>query len=259
MAGSRLCQLGVSSRSESQRSRRQEFATSPRSSTTWSIDRSLRKWLAARPECPAPITTVVVLSMALPRYPLERARWISRRGRSGDLDSDVRRVRESVEHRRALLRLGDKRLDLLLRGVGVDGESHLDVVVAVADVAVGTEDPADVVRAFDRRLDGAQLDAAVLRDGRHAGCEATRQADEEVLDRRYAVVLRREDLRVVGFEHPLVLVALLLAETEEALDLDRAVHACLPHGGRAPAELSGLRRTLQRFTRLEQCLHVDPI
>jgi hypothetical protein len=28
---------------ESQRSRRQEFATSPRSSTTWSTDRSARK------------------------------------------------------------------------------------------------------------------------------------------------------------------------------------------------------------------------
>jgi hypothetical protein len=39
----------VSSRSESQRSRRHEFATSPRSRTTWSIDRSLRKWLADRP------------------------------------------------------------------------------------------------------------------------------------------------------------------------------------------------------------------
>ena len=35
--GSRLCQFGVSSRSESQRSCRQEFAISPRSSTTWSM------------------------------------------------------------------------------------------------------------------------------------------------------------------------------------------------------------------------------
>ena len=59
--------MGVSSRSESQRSRRQEFATSPRSSTTWSIDRSLRKWLAARPACPAPMTTVVMRSMAGPQ------------------------------------------------------------------------------------------------------------------------------------------------------------------------------------------------
>jgi hypothetical protein len=55
--------LGVSSRSESQRSVRHEFATSPRSSTTWSIDRSPRKRLAARPACPAPMTTVVTRSM----------------------------------------------------------------------------------------------------------------------------------------------------------------------------------------------------
>jgi hypothetical protein len=31
----------------------------------WSIDRSLRKWLAARPACPAPMTTVVVRSMTV--------------------------------------------------------------------------------------------------------------------------------------------------------------------------------------------------
>ena len=35
--GSRVIQFGVSRRSESQRSVRQELATSPRSSTTWSI------------------------------------------------------------------------------------------------------------------------------------------------------------------------------------------------------------------------------
>ena len=106
-----------------------------------------------------------------------------------------------------------------LRGVGVDVEGHLDVVEAVADVAVGAEDPADVVVALDRRLDRAQLDAAVLRDRRHARGQAARQPDEQVLDRRDAVVLRGEDLGVVGVERRLRLVALLLAETEEVLDL----------------------------------------
>ena len=90
-----------------------------------------------------------------------------------------------------------------LRRVRVDRERHLDVVVAVADVAVGTEDPADVVRALDRRLDRAQLDAAVLRDRRHARGQAARQADQQVLDRRDAVVLGREDLGVIGLEHRL--------------------------------------------------------
>ena len=68
-------------------------------------------------------------------------------------------------------------------------------------------------------LDRAQLDAAVLRDGRHARRQAARQADEEVLDRRDAVVLRREDLGVVGFELPTPPCGSLLPEAEEVLDL----------------------------------------
>src|ERR1700722_15619862 len=135
MPGSRLCQLGVSSRSESQRSCRHEFASSPRSSTTWSIDCSVRKWLGARPACPSPMTTVAKCSMVKP---------------SGDFDGDLRRIRQSVEYRGALLGLGDQRFDLLLGGVSVDLERHLDVVEAVPDVAVGPEDAADVVIALDR-------------------------------------------------------------------------------------------------------------
>src|ERR1035438_9957232 len=196
------------------------------------------------------MTTVVMRSMA--RAPVSF-------GRSGDFDGDVRRIRESVEHGGALLGLGDQRLDLLPRRVRVDGERHLDVVVAVTDVAVGTKDPADVVPAFDRGLDRAELDAAVLRDGRNTPSQAARQADEEVLDRRDAVVLRREDLGVVGFECPLFLVVLLLPKAEVALDLDRAVHATLPLGRRAPGELGGLRRALQYLACVEQCLHVDTV
>ena len=55
---------------------------------------------------------------------------------SGDLDGDLRWVGEGVEHRGALLGLGDQRFDLLPGGVGVDHERHLDVVEAVPDVAV---------------------------------------------------------------------------------------------------------------------------
>src|SRR5258708_9041356 len=153
-----------SSRSESQRSRRQEFATSPRSSTTWSIDRPVRKWLAARPACPAPMTTAVMRSMT---------------GPSGDFDGDVRRVGERVEHGGPLLRLSHERLDLLTRRVRVDVEGHLDVVEAVADVAVGAEDAADVVVPLHGSLDRVQLDAAVLRHRGDAGAQAAGQADQE--------------------------------------------------------------------------------
>src|ERR1017187_7307142 len=196
------------------------------------------------------MTTVVMRSMA--RAPVSF-------GRSGHFDRDVRRIRESVEHGGALLGLGDQRLDLLPRRVRVDVERHLDVVVAVADVAVGTEDPADVMAALDRGLDRAQLDATVLRHGRNTPRQAARQADEEILDRRDAVVLGRENLGVVGLERPLFLVVLLLPEAEEALDLDRAVDAALPLGGRAPGELSGLRRALEHLARVEQRLNVHTV
>src|SRR5215218_1046127 len=67
--GSRHCQLGVSSRNESQRSVRHELATSLRSSTTWSMARSDRQRLIASPPWPAPITTVVVRT-ASPLVPM---------------------------------------------------------------------------------------------------------------------------------------------------------------------------------------------
>ena len=136
---------------------------------------------------------------------------------------------------------------------------HLDVVEAVADVAVDAEDPADVVVALDRRLDRAQLDPAVLRDRRDAGGQAARQAHEEVLDRRDPVVLGGEDLGVIGVEHGLGLVALLLAEAEVVLDRRLAVHAVLPRGRRPPRELRRLRAPREGFARVEQRLDVDSV
>src|SRR3954453_14599368 len=89
--GSRHCQLGVSSWSESQRSVRQELATSARSRTTWSMERVLRPWLIARPPCPAPMTTVVVRT-----GPAVLTRVADR---SDDFDRDVRGVGDDVEDR----------------------------------------------------------------------------------------------------------------------------------------------------------------
>ena len=112
---------------------------------------------------------------------------------------------------------------------------------------------------FELRLDRAQLDAAILRDRGDAGRQAAREADEHVLDRRDAVILRREDLRMIGLERGLGLVLLLLAEPEEALDVRLAVRAVLPLAGRPPRELRRLRRALQRFARVQQCLDVDSV
>ena len=138
--------------------------------------------------------------------------------------------------------LGHECFDFLPGGVRVDGEGHLDVVETVADIRVGAEDPADVVVTLDCCLDRAQLDATVLRDRRHARGEAARQADEEVFDRRDGAVVGGEDLGVVGVEDRFGLVLLLLAETEEVLNLRRAVDAVLPLRGCSPGELRSLRR-----------------
>ena len=124
---------------------------------------------------------------------------------------------------------------------------------------VGAEDAADVVRALDRRLDRVQLDAAVLRDRRHAGGQAAGQPDEQVLDRGDAVVRGREHLGMVGLEGRLPLVLLLLAESEVVLDRRRAVHAVLPGRGGPPGELGRLGRALQHLPRLQQGLDVDPV
>src|SRR5258708_13330980 len=108
------------------------------------MDCSLRKWLAARPACPAPMTTAVLCSI---NYSI----------RSSDLDRDAGRVGEGVEHGGALLRLGHQRLDVLLGRVRVDVERHLDVVEAVADVPVRPEDAPHLLLAFPRRLHRLQL------------------------------------------------------------------------------------------------------
>src|SRR4051812_42979705 len=137
--GSRHCQFGVSRRSESHRSVRHEFATSPRSSTTWSTERSDSSRLIARPVCPAPMTTVVV-----------RTELLSVCGLSlEDLDLHVGRVGDDVVHGGALLRLRHQCADLVGRRVGVDVVRHLDVAETVADIAVDAEDAAHVHRAFD--------------------------------------------------------------------------------------------------------------
>src|SRR5262249_45022950 len=144
-------------------------------------------------------------------------------------------------------------------GVGVDLEIHLDVVEAVAHVAVDAEDALDVHRPLERRLDRAQLDLAQLRDRRHAGGQAAGQAGEHHLHRRRPLVLGGEDLGVVGVEGELGLVALLLAQAVEALDAGLAVGAVQPLATRLPVELRGLGRLAQRIARAQQRIDVDSV
>jgi hypothetical protein len=138
---------------------------------------------------------------------------------SGDFDGDVRRVRERVEHGGALLGLGDQRLDLLPRGVRVDVNVTLMSLKPLrtslsAPRIPRMSCPPSTVDSTER----SWMPRFCATDATPAG-QAARQADEEVLDRRDAVVLRREDLGVVGVERPLFLVALLLAEAEEVWTL----------------------------------------
>src|ERR1700733_4168058 len=248
--GSRLCQFGVSSVSESQRSVRQVLATSPRSRTTWSIERAASHQLIASPAWPAPITTAVVRI---------------RRGASGGeatlrhLDGDVGRVGDDVVDRGALLRLRDDRLDVVRRRVGVDLVGHLDAVEAVAHVLVHTEDAADVHSGLERRRHGTQLDLTRLSDSRYAGGQAACESGQHDLHRRGRVVLGGEHLGVVGVEGELLLVLLLGAQAIEALDGGAAVRTVDPLDRRAPLELRRFRRVLQRRLCAEQSFDVDPI
>src|SRR4029434_4708913 len=102
-SGRRVCQLGVRRRSESHRSVSHELATSPRSRTTWSIERALRCQLMANPDWPAPIMMAVRNLTALAPFLQPSS--------SVDGHEDVRRIGDDVEYGRPLLRLNYQRLD----------------------------------------------------------------------------------------------------------------------------------------------------
>src|SRR5215203_3791692 len=120
----RVIQFVVSIRSESHLWVRQECATSPRSNTTWSIERSARQRLMASPQCPAPTTMADVFSMVSLLTSVACSGHV-------DGDGDGGGVGEDVVDRRPLLRLRDKGLDLFRGCVGVDLVAHTDAGEAV--------------------------------------------------------------------------------------------------------------------------------
>src|SRR5262245_50518936 len=209
--------------------------------------------LTARPVCPAPMTTTVRRSIGKEGPPRRRSALLA------NLDRDVRRVRDDIVDGGSLLRLRDERLDVFLRRVGVDVERHLDVVVAVAHIAVDAEDALDVHRALELRLHRAQLNAAVLRDGRDTGGEAARETREHELDGSRTAILGREDLGMIRLEGELGAVLLLLAKAEEVLDVRAAARAFLPFARGAPREFRRFGHFAQSFTRLEQGPYVHTV
>src|SRR4051794_22195803 len=103
------------------------------------MERSHRQRLIARPACPAPITTVVTLRMAV----------VLNLCGNGPRDSihyncDIRRVGYDVIDCRPLLRLRDESLDIFAFCIGVDLVGHLDTAEAIAHVIVYAENALEV-------------------------------------------------------------------------------------------------------------------
>src|SRR6185369_16196884 len=140
----------------------------------------------------------------------------------------VRRIGQHVVHGRSLLRLRHQRLDFLRRRVGIDVERHLDVVKAVSDFAIHPENALNVHCSLEIGLDRPQLDSSILRDSGDTGRQATRQSDEDELDRRHTMILGCEDLRMIGVEREFGLVLLLLAETVKPPNAGLTVSAVFP-------------------------------
>ena len=241
--GRRVSQLGVSSRSESQRSVFHVLATSPRSRTTCSIDCSDNTRLTARPECPAPTMTTGMRRA--------RAQLTVTVTFVGLVSASKTAERFCDWATSAAIVVGVR--------VGLDLEVDPDAVVAVAHLGVATEDAEDVHVALDRGLDRLELDAPVLRDRRDARGEAARQAHEQELDGRRRQVLGREDLRMVGLVAEDRLVVVIGAEAAVLLDRRLAVRAAQPLVRRPPGELGGLRRVGQGVAGVEQRCDVDSV
>ena len=179
--------------------------------------------------------------------------------RSVYLDADAGRVRNNIENSRAFLRLGDQSPDLVGSSVGIDLVLYGDTLKSISHILVHTKDTLHVHRAFDRSHDGAQLNSAVLCDGRDAGCQATRQPDEDVLDGGRAFIFGCKDLRVIGIEGELRSMFLLPTKPKKVPDGRVTVGAVDPLAGGTPLELGSfgcIRKCLARF---EQRLHVDPV
>src|ERR1700678_4346705 len=117
-----------------------------------------RQRLIARPACPAPITIVVIVRMAVALNLV----WQWACGSSIHYDRDIRRVGHDVIDCRSLLRLRNESFDVFAFRIGVDLVSHLDAAEAITDLVVYAENALDVHVPLYGRRDRAQLNVAVL-------------------------------------------------------------------------------------------------
>jgi hypothetical protein len=92
-----------------------------------------------------------------------------------------------------------------------------------------------------------------------AGCEAGRQADEHVLDRRRTLVLDAKHFGMIGVVAEFRLVRLLGAEPKKLCTVEWLWRAVDPGARGAPLELCGLRCIRERLAGAEQRLHVDAV
>src|SRR3954449_10242020 len=97
-----------------------------------------------------------------------------------DLYGDRRAVGDDVEHSGAGLGLLDDLAQLLGRRIALDVERHPDLLVAVADIGIESEDAVEVDVAFDGRGDFTQLDAAGGSDVDEAGGQTSGQGMQQV-------------------------------------------------------------------------------
>src|SRR5690242_16955493 len=176
-SGRRLSQLGLNSRSDSQRADAQRSPTRPRSSTTWSTPDVVSSRLTARPAWPAPMTTTGMPDIVSPRR---------------DVDDDVGSVGQDVVDGRPAPGLLDQLRELLRGRVAVDREAHPDLPVSVPDAVVQPEDAQQVDVALDGRLDPVQGDAAGCGDVGQPRGEAGGDGVQQEFHRRDALVRSEE-------------------------------------------------------------------
>ena len=138
---------------------------------------------------------------------------------------------------------------------------HLDVVVAVAHVAVDAEDALDVHRAFERRLRPSAAGcrgSARPRRRRRSGSSA--RPTSTYSTGVAPVILGREDLRMIGVERELGLVLLFLRRARRSsATVDLAVRAVLPFAGRPPCELGCLGAPFSASRASSRASHVHAV